>query len=131
MKKIMMFVAIFIITIGVVFVNAVLADCNIGANFNYGSSPITAYGKVEAVKDDGRGWNNYLKVHCKGYQIKNGGVKVNEDGGEKIKYNSGSVESRIYVDWGKGVEYTNEYQYKCNYCGLDSGIQRGTFVFSN
>lgn len=128
MKKFLGCVSMLSIIIGIIGTTSVFATCN--ANFLYGSNAISAYGKIEAMKDEGRGWNNHLEVHCVGYQIKNGVEKM-EDGGNVIKDNEGSATSRIYVSWGKGTYYSNTYRYMCRYCNLDSGIYTHDFVFNN
>lgn len=130
MKKILLSVSLLAIVLGIVCTTSVFAKCDV-ANYRYGSSPITAYGRCEAIKDEGRGWNNHLEVQCIGYQIKSDGKQYREDGGKQIKDNSSSVESRIFVDWGRGTTFTNTYSCYCRYCGTTYGTESHTFPFSN
>ena len=50
---------------------------------------------------------------------------------QKMKDNASSVESRIWVDWGRGTTYTNTYSCYCRYCGTSYGTESHTFAFSN
>lgn len=129
-KKFLIGLALGIIALGVLFTTSVFASCEV-ANYRYGSSPITAYGRTEGIKDEGRGWNNHLEVHCVGYQIKSDGKEYREDGKNQVKDNASSVESRIWVDWGRGTTYTNTWSCYCRYCGTTYGAESHTFAFSN
>ena len=99
LKKILLSLFLGVMAFGIIGTVSVFASCDV-ANYRYGSSPVTAHGKCEGIKDDGRGWNNHLEVQCIGYQIKNDGKTYTENGGKQIKDNASSVESRIWVDWG-------------------------------
>ncbi|MBS5681595.1 MAG: hypothetical protein KHW52_02440 [Clostridium sp.] len=130
LKKILLSLFFGVMAFGIIGTVSVFASCDV-ANYRYGSSPVTAYGKCEGIKDDGRGWNNHLEVQCIGYQIKNDGKTYTENGGKQIKDNASSVESRIWVDWGRGTTYTNTYSCYCRYCGTSYGTESHTFAFSN
>ena len=68
LKKILLSLFLGVMAFGIIGTVSVFASCDV-ANYRYGSSPVTAYGKCEGIKDDGRGWNNHLEVQCIGYQI--------------------------------------------------------------
>ena len=77
LKKILLSLFLGVMAFGIIGTVSVFASCDV-ANYRYGSSPVTAYGKCEGIKDDGRGWNNHLEVQCIGYQIKNDGKTYTE-----------------------------------------------------
>lgn len=127
-----LFSALGLILIGGI-VQAATVTCGV-ANFRYGSSAITAYAKTEGLVCSAGSvspkWDNYLRALCIGWQNKNGNI-VREDGGIKEGYDVSSVESRIWVNWGKGSTYTNSYYGSCNKCGYKGGADNKTFNFAN
>ena len=124
-----------LIFLGVLLIAGVVqgytGHCGAG-DFVYGSSPITAYAKVKAslCPDASKKYDNFLQCHCIGWQNKNGN-SVREDGGIKQDYDVSSVESRIWVNWGAGTTYTNNYYARCEGCGDAYRTDNLTFNFSN
>lgn len=123
-----------LIIIGTLFIAGIVqgytGHCEVG-EFIYGSSAITAYAKIQANKcpDANNSYDNFLECHCVGWQNKNGNL-VREDGGIKQGYDVSSVESRIWVNWGAGTTYTNNYYGRCEGCGDVYRTDNLTFNFS-
>ena len=129
-KKLSISLVLVLIALGAIFVASSYAICDV-AYYRYGSSVITAYARTEGIKDGNNGWNNHLEAHYVGYQIKSDGKTYREDGGNKVKDNASSVESRIWVDWGRGTTYTNTWSAYCRFCGTAYGAESHTFAFTN